>query len=107
MVWGSIAALLIKAVCDLTGQGRYGKLAGFALSGIPPTIKMARTQNREAGMDWDEAERRKPALPKFETMSIEDLEDRIVALEAEIATIRNVIKGKQAARGSADSFFKK
>lgn len=58
-------------------------------------------------MDWDEAERRKPQLPKFETMSIEDLSDRIVALEAEIATIREVIKSKQAARGSADAFFKK
>lgn len=58
-------------------------------------------------MDWDEAESRKLQLPKFETMSIEDLNDRIVALEAEIETIRGVIKGKQAARGSADSFFKK
>ncbi|MCW0232379.1 MAG: DUF1192 domain-containing protein [Ferrovibrio sp.] len=58
-------------------------------------------------MDWDEAERRKPALPKFDTMSIEDLEERIVALEAEIGTIRAVIKAKQAARGSADNFFKK
>ena len=58
-------------------------------------------------MDWDEAERRKPALPKFDTMSIEDLEERIVALEAEIGTIRAAIKAKQAARGSADNFFKK
>ena len=58
-------------------------------------------------MDWDEAQTRKPALPKFETMSIEDLQDRILALESEIATIRDVIKSKQAARGSADSFFKK
>lgn len=58
-------------------------------------------------MDWDEAERRKPALPKFDTMSIESLEERIVDLEAEIATIRAVIKSKQAARGTADSFFKK
>jgi uncharacterized small protein (DUF1192 family) len=58
-------------------------------------------------MDWDEAETRKPVLPKFETMSIADLEARIEALEAEIAAIREVIRGKQAARGSADSFFKK
>jgi uncharacterized small protein (DUF1192 family) len=57
-------------------------------------------------MDWDEAERRKPALPKFETMSIEGLEERILELEAEIATIRDVIKSKQAARGTAASFFK-
>jgi uncharacterized small protein (DUF1192 family) len=58
-------------------------------------------------MDWDEAEKRKPALPKFDTMSIEGLEERIAELEAEIATIRGVIRGKQAARGAADSFFKK
>jgi len=58
-------------------------------------------------MDWDEAEKRKPALPKFEIMSIEDLESRITDLETEIATIRTVIKGKQAARGAADTFFKK
>lgn len=58
-------------------------------------------------MDWDEAEKRKPARPKFETMSIEDLQERITDLEAEIATIREVIKSKQAARGAADTFFKK
>ncbi len=57
-------------------------------------------------MDWDEAERRKPALPKFDTMSIESLQQRIAELEAEIAIIRDVIKNKQAARGTADSFFK-
>lgn len=58
-------------------------------------------------MDWDEAETRKPVLPKFDAMSIADLEARIAALEAEIATIRDVIRSKQAARGSADSVFRK
>lgn len=58
-------------------------------------------------MDWDDAEARKPQLLKFETMSIEDLEARILDLEGEIAAIRSVIKSKHAARGSADSFFKK
>jgi uncharacterized small protein (DUF1192 family) len=58
-------------------------------------------------MDWDEAQTRKPALPKFDVMSIEDLESRIADLEAEIETIRGVIKAKQAARGAADTFFKK
>lgn len=57
-------------------------------------------------MDWDEAQTRKPALPKFDAMSIEGLEQRIAELEAEIATIRDVIKSKQAARGAANSFFK-
>lgn len=58
-------------------------------------------------MDWDEALTRKPQPPKYDVMSIEDLETRIVALEAEIATIRGVIAQKQAARGAAATFFKK
>lgn len=58
-------------------------------------------------MDWDEAESRKPQPVKFDVMSIEDLEARIELLENEIVTIRGVIKQKQAARGAADTFFKK
>jgi uncharacterized small protein (DUF1192 family) len=58
-------------------------------------------------MDWDEAESRKPQPVKFDVMSIEDLEARIELLESEIVTIRSVIKQKQAARGAADTFFKK
>lgn len=58
-------------------------------------------------MDWDEATTRKPEMPKFELMSIEDLEKRITALEAEIAAIRDVIRQKEAARGAADTFFRK
>lgn len=57
-------------------------------------------------MDWDEATTRKPAGPKYDVMSIEDLEARIADLEAEIVTIRGVIKQKQAARGAAAGFFK-
>ncbi|WP_374299981.1 DUF1192 family protein [Ferrovibrio sp.] len=58
-------------------------------------------------MDWDEAESRKPQPVKFDVMSIEDLEARIELLENEIVAIRAVIKQKQAARGAADTFFKK
>lgn len=58
-------------------------------------------------MDWDEAASRKPQPVKFDVMSIEDLEARIELLESEIVTIRGVIKQKQAARGAADTFFKK
>ncbi|MFN4164025.1 MAG: DUF1192 family protein [Ferrovibrio sp.] len=58
-------------------------------------------------MDWDEAESRKPQPVKFDVMSIEDLEARIELLESEIVTIRSVIRQKQAARGAADTFFKK
>ena len=57
-------------------------------------------------MDWDEAVARKPAPPKYDVMSIEDLEARIAELEAEIVTIRGVIAQKQAARGTAATFFK-
>lgn len=57
-------------------------------------------------MDWDEAVSRKPAPPKYDVMSIEDLEARISELEAEIVTIRGVIAQKQAARGVASTFFK-
>jgi len=39
-------------------------------------------------------------------MSIEALNDYIADLEAEIARVRETIKAKEAARQSADSFFK-
>lgn len=58
-------------------------------------------------MDWDEATTRKPQMPKFELMSIEDLQARIAALEEEIGVIREVIRQKESARGAADSFFRK
>lgn len=58
-------------------------------------------------MDWDEALAKKPAAPKYDAMSVADLEERIQELEAEILRIRAVIASKQAARGSADSFFKR
>lgn len=57
-------------------------------------------------MDWDEAVNRKPAAPKYDVMSVADLEQRIADLQAEIEIIRQVIAQKQAARGTAASFFK-
>lgn len=58
-------------------------------------------------MDTDELEPR-PQAPKpvdLETLSIEELERRIEALEAEIARIQEVIAAKQAHRGEADTLF--
>lgn len=57
-------------------------------------------------MDWDEAMGKKPAAPKYDVMSVADLEERIAELQAEIETIRQVIAKKQAARGTAAGFFK-
>lgn len=44
--------------------------------------------------------------PKFETMSIEALNGRIVELEAEIVLVREHIARKESARGTADAVFK-
>ncbi|WP_374632273.1 DUF1192 family protein [Ferrovibrio sp.] len=57
-------------------------------------------------MDWDEPLAKAVAAPKYDTMSVADLEERIEALQAEIEKIRAVIEAKRAARGSAASFFK-
>lgn len=43
----------------------------------------------------------------LETMSVADLEARIVALTEEIAAARRMIEAKKAARGSADAFFRR
>ena len=59
-------------------------------------------------MDADDLEpnKKKPELKNLEVLSIEALHDYIGELEAEIARVRDTIKGKQAARQDADSFFK-
>ena len=59
-------------------------------------------------MDVDDLEpqKKKPDLKNLEVMSIEALNDYIADLEAEIARVRETIKAKEAARQSADSFFK-
>jgi|APSaa5957512493_1039668.scaffolds.fasta_scaffold196065_1 uncharacterized small protein (DUF1192 family) len=62
----------------------------------------------EAAMDTDELEPPKIPVgkPDLELLSIAQLEDCIVELEAEIARIRSAIAGKQSARGAADAVFK-
>ncbi|MEQ8503985.1 MAG: DUF1192 domain-containing protein [Rhodospirillales bacterium] len=59
-------------------------------------------------MDADDLEpnKKKPELKNLDVLSIEALHDYIGELEAEIARVRGAIKGKQAARQDADSFFK-
>ncbi|PIW27792.1 MAG: DUF1192 domain-containing protein [Rhodospirillales bacterium CG15_BIG_FIL_POST_REV_8_21_14_020_66_15] len=60
-------------------------------------------------MDADDLEprKKKPEPKNLDVMSIEALNEYIGELEAEIARVREVIKAKEAARQSADSFFKK
>ena len=51
----------------------------------------------------------RPAVPltvaDIERMSIDELEERIVSLLAEIEQLGAVIEAKQAAKGAADSVF--
>ena len=60
-------------------------------------------------MDTDDLEpqKQKPAPKNLEKMSIEALGEHIDELEAEIARVREAIKGKKSALTDADHFFKK
>ena len=61
-------------------------------------------------MDTDDLEpqKQKKLAPKnLEEMSIEALGEYIDELEAEIARVREAIKGKKSALTDADHFFKK
>ena len=59
-------------------------------------------------MDTDDLEpqQQKPALKNLEEVSIEALAEYIAELEAEIARVRETIKGKKGAQSDADQFFK-
>ena len=59
-------------------------------------------------MDTDDLkpQQQKPALKNLEEMSIEALAEYIAELEAEIARVREAIKGKKGAQSDADQFFK-
>jgi uncharacterized small protein (DUF1192 family) len=60
-------------------------------------------------MDMEEHEpRRKPAQVKpLEPMSVDELNDYIGELEAEIARVRAAINAKKAHRAGLDGLFKK
>ena len=49
----------------------------------------------------------KPAKLDLETMSVDDLRQRIEALKAEIAACEAEIEKKQAHKSAADDFFKR
>jgi uncharacterized small protein (DUF1192 family) len=56
--------------------------------------------------DLDPPKKKRLEPPVLEELSIEELEDYIVELEAAAGRAREVIKSKKAARGAADSVFK-
>ena len=60
-------------------------------------------------MDTDDLEpqKQKPEPKNLEEMSIEARGEYIDELEAEIARVREAIKGKKSALTDADDFFKK
>ena len=60
-------------------------------------------------MAWDDLEPKpkKPAPADLTLMSIQELTNRIAEYEAEIARMRDAIKGKESQRSTADELFKK
>ena len=59
----------------------------------------------------DEADRPKKSQPiilgeNIETLSIEEIEERIVACEAEIERLRTLMQTKHRSRDAADAVFK-
>lgn len=65
---------------------------------------------RTGVMDWEEPQKQpKTAMElgcDLDTISIEELEDRIVALKQEISRCEAAIQSKQVQRSAADSIFK-
>ena len=59
-------------------------------------------------MDVDDLDPRAPkkAPKNLEVMGIDELEEYILALEAEITRVRTFIDAKRAQRGSAEALFK-
>jgi uncharacterized small protein (DUF1192 family) len=60
-------------------------------------------------MDMEELEPRKkvPEKRNLEPLSVEELNDYITELEAEIARVRAAIGGKQSVRAGAEALFKR
>ena len=60
-------------------------------------------------MAWDDLDPKpkKPVPVDLSLMSIEDLRTRIAEHEAEIARMKDAIKGKESQRSAADALFNK
>jgi len=54
-----------------------------------------------------EPQKKKPPPKNLQIMGVEELREYIAGLKAEIERAEATIKSKQAARGLADTFFKK
>lgn len=54
-----------------------------------------------------ESLRRKAPPKDLDTLSVEELNEYVLAMEAEIARVRAKIKGKQSHAAAAAAFFKK
>ena len=61
-------------------------------------------------MDWDEVRPRPQATitvgEKLDQLSVEELSQRIIALEAEIERVRAELAAKRARAAAADALFK-
>lgn len=57
--------------------------------------------------DDDSGARPVPAKPDLERLSVDEIEARIAALEAEIALCREAIAHKRGHRSAADSLFRR
>lgn len=90
---------------------RAGKTASqrVALPGGGTKIHKKANKNREMAMfDDDQAKRPKAhevGMP-IDTMSVEELNERIALLRSEIARLEQAIGARQKTRSEADSLFK-
>lgn len=58
-------------------------------------------------IDDEELERPSPVPPKLETLGVQELQDYIEKLRAEIGRAEAMIKSKQSVRSGAEALFKK
>jgi uncharacterized small protein (DUF1192 family) len=76
--------------------------AAFALRAM-----MAGRKPQRPPMDLDDLIPPKKPAAELTTLSIEELENRIAELQAEIAQLRHLIEAKRAHKGSAEGLFRR